>query len=75
MSLLCIIMPSVEILYFDGTNFVLCKSQMSSYLYEINSQVWWMTDIDFSYALEDYPQQIKWIVWTARCNTGPPAPL
>jgi hypothetical protein len=29
---------------------------MSSYLCEMNPQVWWMVDIDFSHALEDCPQ-------------------
>jgi hypothetical protein len=29
---------------------------MSSYLYEMNLQVWWMVDISLSHALEDCPQ-------------------
>jgi hypothetical protein len=29
---------------------------MSFSLREINSQVWWMVDVDFCHALEDYPQ-------------------
>jgi hypothetical protein len=29
---------------------------MSSYLREMNHQVWWMVDVDFSHALEDYRQ-------------------
>jgi hypothetical protein len=29
---------------------------MSSYLREINPQVWWMVDIGLSHTLEDYPQ-------------------
>jgi hypothetical protein len=29
---------------------------MSFYLCEMNHQVWWMVDIDFSHALEDCPQ-------------------
>jgi hypothetical protein len=39
MSLPCIIILSVEVLHFDGTDFVSWKSQMSSYLREMNSQV------------------------------------
>jgi hypothetical protein len=53
MSLPCITMPSVEVPYFDGTNFVSCKSQMSSYLRKMNPQDWWMVDIGFSHAMED----------------------
>jgi hypothetical protein len=56
MSLPCITMPSVEVPYFDGTNFVSCKSQMSSYLREMNPQVWCMVDVGLSHALEDCPQ-------------------
>jgi hypothetical protein len=56
MSLPCITLPSVEVPHFDGTNFVSWKSQMSSYLCEMNSHVWWIVDIDFSHALEDCPQ-------------------
>jgi hypothetical protein len=56
MSLPCITMPSVDVPHFDGTNFVSWKSQMSSYLCEMNPQVWWMVDVDFSYALEDCPK-------------------
>jgi hypothetical protein len=29
---------------------------MSSYLHEMNPQVWWMVDIGISHTLEDYPQ-------------------
>jgi hypothetical protein len=29
---------------------------MSSYLHEMNHQVWWMVDISISHALEDWPQ-------------------
>jgi hypothetical protein len=29
---------------------------MSSYLREMNPQVWWMVDVDLSHALEDCPQ-------------------
>jgi hypothetical protein len=56
MSLPFITMPLVEVPYFDGTNFVSWKSQISSYLYEMNPQVWWMVDVGFSHALEDCPQ-------------------
>jgi hypothetical protein len=56
MSLSCITMPLVEVVHFDGTNFVSWKSQMSSFLREMNSQVWWMVDVGLSHALEDYPQ-------------------
>jgi hypothetical protein len=51
MLLPCITMPSGEVTHFDGTNFVLWKSQMSSYLCEMNPQVWWMVDVYFSHAL------------------------
>jgi hypothetical protein len=56
MFLPCITMPSVEVPHFNGTNFVLWKSQMSSYLREMNPQVWWMVDVGLSHALEDCPQ-------------------
>jgi hypothetical protein len=59
MSLPCITVPSVEVAHFNGTNFVSWKSQMPSYLREINPQVWWMEDIGFSHALEDCPQTCK----------------
>jgi hypothetical protein len=52
----CITIPSVEVPHFDETDFVSWKSQMSLYLREVNPQVWWMVDIDFSHTLEDYPQ-------------------
>jgi hypothetical protein len=29
---------------------------MSTYLRELNLQVWWMVDVDISHALEDCPQ-------------------
>jgi hypothetical protein len=32
------------------------KSQMSSYLREMNHQVWWTIDICLSHTLEDCPQ-------------------
>jgi hypothetical protein len=56
MSLPFITVPLVEVPHFDGTNFVLWKSQMSSYLREMNPQVWWMVDVGFSHALEDCRQ-------------------
>ena len=56
MSLPIISMPSVEVPRFDGTNFVSWKYHMSSYLREMNPQVWWMVDVGFSHALEDCPQ-------------------
>jgi hypothetical protein len=56
MLILCITLPSVEVPYFDGTNFVSWKSQTSSNLREMNSQVWWMVDVGISHALEDCPQ-------------------
>jgi hypothetical protein len=56
MSLPCITLTSVEVPHFNGTNFVSWKSQMSSYLCEINHQVWWIVDVGFSPALEDCPQ-------------------
>ena len=56
MSLPIIAMPSVEVPRFDGTNFVSWKFQMSSYLCEMNPQVWWMVDVGFSHALEDCPK-------------------
>jgi hypothetical protein len=46
----------VEVPHFDGTNFVSRKSQMSSYLREMNSQVWCMVDVGLSHTLEDCPQ-------------------
>jgi hypothetical protein len=55
-SLPCITLPSVELPYFNGTNFVLRKFQISSYLCEMNHQVWWMIDVSISHALEDCPQ-------------------
>jgi hypothetical protein len=56
MSLPCIIIPSVEVPHFDGNDFVSWKSQMSSYLREMNPQVWWMIDMCLSHTLVDCPQ-------------------
>jgi hypothetical protein len=56
MSLPCIIIVSVEAPHFNGNDFVSHKSQMSSYLREMNPQVWWMVDIRISHILEDCPQ-------------------
>jgi hypothetical protein len=49
-------MPSVEVPHFDETNFVSWKSQMFFYLHEMNPQVWWIVDIDFSHVMEYCPQ-------------------
>jgi hypothetical protein len=46
----------VEVPHFDGNDFVSWKSQMSSYLREMNPQIWWMLDIGLSHILEDCPQ-------------------
>jgi hypothetical protein len=56
MSLPCITIPSGEVPHFDGNDFVSWKYQMSSYLREMNPQVWWMIYIGLSHALEDCPQ-------------------
>jgi hypothetical protein len=56
MSLPCITVLLVQVPHFDGTNFVLRNSQMSSYLREMNPLVWWMVDVGLSHALEDCPQ-------------------
>jgi hypothetical protein len=53
MSLPCITIPSGEVPHFDGNDFVSWKYQMSSYLHEMNPQVWWMVDIGISHILED----------------------
>jgi endo-1,4-beta-mannosidase len=52
----CITIPSGEVLHFNGNDFVSWKYQMSSYLHEMDPQVWWMVDISLSHALEDCPQ-------------------
>jgi hypothetical protein len=56
MSLPCITVHSMEVPHFDGTNFVSWKSQMYSYLCEMNPQVWRMIDIGLYHTLEDCPQ-------------------
>jgi hypothetical protein len=56
MSLPYITIPSVEVPHFDENDFVSWKYQLSSYLRELNPQVWWMIDIDLSHTLEDCPQ-------------------
>jgi hypothetical protein len=56
MPLPCITIPLVEVPHFDENDFVSWKSQMSSYLREMNHQVWWMVDIGLSHTLEDYSQ-------------------
>jgi hypothetical protein len=56
MSLPCITIPSVEVRHFDGTDFVSWKSQMSSFLREMNPQVWCMIDVGLSHTLHDCPQ-------------------
>jgi hypothetical protein len=48
-----ITIPSVEVSHFNGNDFVSWKSQMSTYLREMNPQVWWMVDVGLSHALED----------------------
>jgi hypothetical protein len=55
MSLPCITVPSVEVPHFNGNDFVSWKSQMSTYLYEMNPQVWWMVDVGLSHDLDDCP--------------------
>jgi hypothetical protein len=49
MSLTYITIPLVEVPHFNGNDFVLWKSQISSYLREMNPQVWWMVDIGLSH--------------------------
>jgi hypothetical protein len=56
MLLPCITVTLVEVPYFNENDFVSCKSQMSTYLHEMNSQVWWMIDVNLSYALKNCPQ-------------------
>jgi hypothetical protein len=46
----------VEVPHFDENDFVSWKYQISSYLREMNPQVWWMIDIGLSHTLEDCPQ-------------------
>jgi hypothetical protein len=49
----CITIPSLEVPHFNGNDFVSWKSQLSTYLREMNSQVWWMVDVGLSHALDD----------------------
>jgi hypothetical protein len=56
MSISCITIPSVQVPHFDGNDFVSLKSQMSTYLREMNPQVWWMVDVVLSHTLEDCSQ-------------------
>jgi hypothetical protein len=73
MSLPCITIPSVEILNFDGNDFVSWKSQMSLYLREMNPQIWWMVDVGLSHALEHCPQiqtQKKCLYLKAHASNG-----
>jgi hypothetical protein len=56
MPLPCITIPLVEVPHFDENDFVSWKSQMYSYLHEMNPQVWWMVDIGLSHTLKDCPQ-------------------
>jgi hypothetical protein len=49
------------------------KSQMSTYLREMNPQVWWMVDIVISHAMEDRPQiqaQKKYIYLEAHISNA-----
>jgi hypothetical protein len=56
MLLPCITIHSVEVPHFNENDFVSCKSQISTYLREMNHQVWWMIDVGISHALEDCAQ-------------------
>jgi hypothetical protein len=56
MFLLCITIPSVKVPHFNENDFVSWKSQISTYLREMNSQFWWMVDVGLCHALEDRPQ-------------------
>jgi hypothetical protein len=56
MLLSCITIHSMEVPHFEGNDFVSWKSQISTYLREMNPQVWWMVDVDLSHALNDCPQ-------------------
>jgi hypothetical protein len=46
----------MEVPHFEGNDSVSWKSQISTYLREMNPQVWWMVDVDLSHALNDCPQ-------------------
>jgi hypothetical protein len=46
---------------------------MSTYLDDMNPQVWWMVDVGISHALEDCPQtqaQNKWLYLEAHTSNG-----
>jgi hypothetical protein len=65
--------PLVEVPHFDGNDFVSWKSQMSTYLHEMNHQFWWIIDVGLSYALEDCPQtqaQKKCLYHEAHTSNG-----
>jgi hypothetical protein len=73
MWLPCITIPSVEVPHFDGNDFVSWKSQMSTYLREMNPQVWWMVDVGLCHALQDCPQtqaQKKCLYLEAHASNG-----
>jgi hypothetical protein len=73
MPLPCITIPLVEVPHFDRNDFVSWKSQMSTYLCEINPQVWWMVDVGLSHALENCPQtqaQKKCLYLKAHTSNG-----
>jgi hypothetical protein len=66
-------MPSVEVPHFDGNDFMSWKSQMTTYLHEMNPQVWWMVDVGISHTLEDCPQtqaQKKYLYLKAHASNG-----
>jgi hypothetical protein len=63
----------MEVSHFDGNDFVSWKSQMSTYLYEMNPQIWWMIDVVISHVLEDCPQtqaQKKYLYLEAHTSNG-----
>jgi U3 small nucleolar ribonucleoprotein component len=73
MSLPCITIPSVKVPHFDENDFVSWKSQMSTYLREMNPQVWWMVDVVLSHALDDCPQtqvQKKYLYLETHTSNG-----
>jgi hypothetical protein len=63
----------MEVPHFDGNNFVSWKSQISTYLREMNPQVWWMVDVGLSHALEGCLKtqaQKKWLYLEAHTSNG-----